>query len=133
MDSISSLHHARESKRCVVCAESQRPSFSGSSVDVLFQARAARAAAQHDTFPPTAVATDSTAHERRLTTVPVVAETPCSDYINGLRRSRAARTIGFACNHHHLRFVSHESQRFVHRHDTLCVQAFCLPLLCLKY
>ena len=93
MDSISSLHHARESKR-VVCAESQRPSFSGSSVDALFQARAARAAAQRDTLPPTAVAADSAAQVRRFTAVPVVAEMPCSDYINGLRCSRAARTIG---------------------------------------
>jgi len=94
MDFISSLHHARESKRRVVCAASQRSSFSGSSVDALFQARAARAAAQRDTLPPTAVAADSVAQVRRLTAVPVVAETPCSDYINGLRRSRAARTIG---------------------------------------
>jgi len=28
--------------------------------------------------------------------------------------------LGFACNHPRLRFVSHESQRFVHRHPTLC-------------
>ena len=95
MDFISSLHHARESKRRVVCVASQCPSFSGSSVDALFQARAARASAKRDTLPFTVVAVDSAAQVRRSTAVPVVAETPCSDYINGLRRSRAARTIGF--------------------------------------
>jgi len=94
MDFISSLHHARESKQRVVCAASQRPLFSGSSVDALFQARAARAAAQRDTLNLTMVAADSAAQVRCLTAVPVVAETPCSDYKNGLRHSCAARTIG---------------------------------------
>ena len=82
------------SARRVVCAVSQHPSFSGSSVDALFQARAARAAAQRDALPLTAVVADSAAQVRRFTAVPVVAETPCSDYVNGVRRSHAARTIG---------------------------------------
>jgi hypothetical protein len=45
-------------------------------------------------LPLTTVAADSAAQVRRLTAVPVVAATPCSDYINGLRCSRAARSIG---------------------------------------
>ena len=133
MDFISSLHHARESKRRVVCVASQRPSFSGSSVDALFQARAARASAKRDTLPFTVVAVDSAAQVRRSTAVPVVAETPCSDYIMDCVAAVLLVPLGFACNHPRLRFVSHGSQRFMHRHATLCVQAVCLLRPCLKY
>jgi hypothetical protein len=120
MDFISSLHHARKSKRRAVCAASQSPSFSSSSVQALFQARAARAAAQRDTLPLTTVAADSAAQVRRLTAVPVVAATPCSDYINGLRCSRAARTIG-------LRVHPSSSQIRVPRIPALCASP-CHPL-----